>query len=166
LHQGLPRSTDISCRPVLIVEIGGHTWIAKQLTPPVPMVNTVFPSSLLSVHAPFQLSSTPSTLRSNPPLIALHAVVPAVMRLAASTELRLSGASTTHSSSTTIHCCNVPSLLMPPNTESNARLRMSPVIHPLQCKITFVPVLLDHADEEPAECIMPAPSEPGTRSDL
>jgi hypothetical protein len=142
------------------------TCMAKQLTPPVPMVNTVLPCNRFSVHAPFHSSSTPSTLKSNPPRIALQAVVPAVTRLAASVALRLVGASTTHSSSTTMYCCNVPSLLMPPKIVSAERLRMSPSIQLLQCRMTFVPVLLDHVDEGPVEWMMPAPSEPGIKPDL
>jgi hypothetical protein len=145
---------------------GIRTWMAKQLTPPVPIVNTVLPSSLLSVQEPFHSPSTPSKPRSKPPRIALHAVVPAVTRLAASTALRLVGASTTHSSSTIIYCCSVPSLPQPPNIVSTERLRMSPLIQSLHCRITFVPVLADQMDEEPVEEMMPAPSLPGMRSAL
>jgi hypothetical protein len=140
--------------------------MAKQLTPPVPIVNTVLPCNLLSVHPPFQLSNSPSNLKSMPPLTAVHAVVPAVMMLAASTALRLPGASTTQSSSTTIHCCKVPSLLEPPNTVSALRFRTSPSIQLLPCKMTLVPILADHEEEGPAEWIMPAPSDPGTKSGL
>jgi hypothetical protein len=143
-----------------------RTWMAKQLTPPVPIVNTVLPANLLSVHAPLYSPSTPSNPRSKLPRIALHAVVPAVTRLAASTGLRLIGASTIHSSSTTIYCCSVPSLLIPPKIVSTDRLRMSPLIQSLHCRMTFVPILADQMDEGPVEEMMPAPSLPGTRSAL
>jgi hypothetical protein len=156
---------------VVISDLYGYwgwirTWIAKQLTPPVLIVNIVLPCSLLSVQEPFHSPSTPSKPKSNPPRIALHAVVPAVTRLAASTALRSVGASTTHSSSTIMYCCSVPSLLIPPKIVSTERLRISPLIQLLHCKITFVPVLADQMDEGPAEEMMPAPSLPGTRSAL
>ena len=56
-----------------------QTCIAKQLTPPVPMVSTVLPCRRLSVHAPFQASRAPSIFMSRLPRMALQAVVPAVL---------------------------------------------------------------------------------------
>jgi hypothetical protein len=65
-----------------------------------------------------------------------------------------------------MYSCSVPSLLHPPKMVPKSRLRMSPLIQPLQWRRTGVPVLEDQVEEGPVEWMMPAPSEPGTRSGL